>query len=127
MNMRVIVIFALGLAACQNPTSAQVPSAQPKQTVEASRISDADIRCFLVAGQMLQRDETKAAGMMAGMYFMGKMMASNPTEASLEAEIRRVVPTVTDTSAELRRCGTEMTSSGAITTRIGGRLTADGL
>lgn len=124
MRIKILALAAVSLMACQSPSPAETRSSSPASTKIA--LSDADMRCFLASSTLIQREQTREAGTMASLYFMGKLMASAPSEAELEAHARRVTPTLTDTSVELRRCGAEMQTSGAMTTRIGSRMTADG-
>lgn len=75
-----------------------------------------DLQCFMAASQVALSDDqdTKSKGMMASLYFAGKIFGANPSidlKAALAAEVERMEKV--DMAALLKACGEEMETRGA--------------
>lgn len=82
----------------------------------------ADMRCFVIATQMAASDQgtVKAAGMVAGFYWMGRLDGREPG-ANMEDRMMAELPKFDADSAksEALRCGAELTQRGEAVTAMG--------
>lgn len=90
---------------------------------------NSDVRCLAVAAAMAQGSDPKAksAGLMAGLYYLGKLDGRDPNfdlEGRLKQEMAQMKPEEIITEAQ--RCGAQLTARGKTITEIGARLQSQG-
>jgi hypothetical protein len=88
-----------------------------------------DLQCMVLAGKIAASDDEQARtnGLMASMYYAGKIFGSHPSidlKAALEAEVDRMAKV--DIAALAKACGGEMQARGAQMQAAGQALVAEG-
>lgn len=84
--------------------------------------TEADVRCVVVAMRMGSSDnpQMKTAGMIASMYFLGRVDSRNPDldlETRIIDDLQKMTPE--DLRAESQRCGNILTARGAALKTMG--------